>query len=147
MNMLDMSMQSLPTGSRESLHYTSCVEQSDSELLTVATESPDVSAHTFAEKLASVEMEPKPPTTVAPERKRRSHQKSRKGCTTCKKRKVKCSEEKPVSLYRREFSRCALASSDANRSVRNVTSLVWIVYMRSAVELPRRCRYRYSNAP
>lgn len=36
----------------------------------------------------------------AAERKRRSHQKSRKGCATCKKRKVKCSEEKPVCPYR-----------------------------------------------
>lgn len=34
-------------------------------------------------------------STTAPERKRRPHQKSRKGCVTCKKRKVKCSEEKP----------------------------------------------------
>lgn len=51
-------------------------------------------------------------SAVPAERKRRSHQKSRKGCVTCKKRKVKCSEEKPVSLCSISGERDALNRVD-----------------------------------
>lgn len=53
-------------------------------------------ASSLAAKLANDLQRVPSPLSTTPERKRRSHQKSRKGCVTCKKRKVKCGEEKPV---------------------------------------------------
>lgn len=66
------------------LHTTDYLPMSDPQLVE------DISPPTV-QSLAKLHGPP-------PERKRRSHQKSRKGCVTCKKRKVKCSEEKPVCI-------------------------------------------------
>lgn len=49
-----------------------------------------MSEHTFAARPVALETEPKPT------RRRQWHHKTRAGCDTCKLRRVKCSEERPV---------------------------------------------------
>ena len=69
-------------------------------MMTVKQESPNSTLNTSEfssdENLKTNNSEPPKKVSKSSTGKRKYHQKSRNGCSTCKKRRVKCDEQRPV---------------------------------------------------